>query len=404
MEESIELGNLFPHLIEEIFIRIPLKSLTRLKCVSKNWRSFITRLCHSNPPTTASGLVVFFKENRSDSTLHQSTFIKLQHQNVALEKEGCFCPLYTSSVLHNYPCLIDSCKGLLLYATSDDHSWTYHVSVPFTSQFISLPPAHKVSRPSCASLAFNGFQFSIFRVFCFFWDEYDIASGTMNSLSFSSNSSSWREQQARLMNSQLLLEEGFVRGQCFRPNVYMKEKFYWLWSKFMLVYDENKELFNLIRLPTNKSKRTILNAHLSQLLWESEGRIHFCDVADEGIYLWEYTDDDEGHSDYKAMDCDSVWRFKRLIVLDELKSQKNESVYWFNDAEKLRMELSWTSRIRPCAFNEDLQVLYLLLLPGSIVTYSFETQRFARVWSFGELGDNYFMCKAYPFLFSSLGV
>lgn len=88
-----------------------------------------------------------------------------------------------------------------------------------------------------------------------------------------------------------------------------------------------------------------------------------CHYVDEGIYQWEYIDD-EG-------DFDSEWRFKKLIVLDELKSQTNELVSW---EKQIRIELSRTSRIRPCMFNEDLQVLYLVVLPGNIFSYSFETK------------------------------
>ncbi|CAK9165566.1 unnamed protein product [Ilex paraguariensis] len=377
--ETIELGNLCPDLIESIFSRINIKSITKLKIVSKTWCNVITDLRRSNPPTTTSGLVIFLRQINNNPTLHESIFIKVQDQS-----QGQDCTLH-ASFKHSFSTLIDSCNGLLLYAGKNGHFWTYHVSSPVLDQHISLPPAHKTSRPACASLAFDGIHQDWFRVICFFWAEVDIMSGTMNCQIFSSQTWEWTEHQARILYSGLLLEDGFVHGQCFGSGVFSRGRLYWIWSLCLLVYDDKREFFKLIRLPKNKSTRTRSNVYLSQLLWESEGCIHLCDPVDEGFYIWAFNDD---HDDFEheSMDYDLRWRFERVVMVVELKSG------W-----------SWTS-IRPCAFNEDLQVLYLELSPGTIVSYSFETKKIAQVWFYGEPGEDYFMSNIYPFLFKSVNL
>lgn len=388
-KEIVELGDLSEELVEEILCRVPIKCRTRLKSVSKNWRNFIGRLRQSSPLTTSSGLVIFLKGIHKNPILHSSNFIQIRDQTLAQNAA------LHSSFLHNFPWLVDSCNGLLLYGTDDNEFWTYHVSGPFLKHPIALPRAHQVSRSASASLIFDGSSYDQFRVICFFRDEVDFAAKTVKYMVFSSKNWEWREYEARILNSDLMQEDGFVPGHCFRPSVYCRRKLFWIWSFCLLIYDDEIEFFKLIRLPSGKNLKN--NVYLSQLLWESEGRIHFCSPVNEGFCLWAYVDDDdEGH---EFMDCNLMWQFKRLVVLDELISGKIEFFYAVNEMIKYRM--GWSrKRIQPVAFNEDLQLLYLQVMPGIIVSYSFETQRLERVW-FREPGDNYCMCNIFPFLFNS---
>lgn len=328
--EIMELGDLSEELIEEILRRVPIKCRTRLKSVSKKWRNFIGHLRLSSPLTTSSGLVIFLKGIHKNPIHHSTNFIQIRDHTLAQNAT------LHSSFLHNFPWLVDSCNGLLLYGTTDDnYFWTYHVSSPFLNHPIALPRAHRVSRSASASLIFDGSSYDQFRVICFFRDEVNFAAKTVKYMLFSSKNWEWREYEARILNLDLMQEDGFVPGHCFRPSVYCRRKLYWIWSFCLLIYDDEREFFKLIQLPAGKILKN--NVYLyQQLLWESEGRIHFCSPANEGFCIWAYVvdDDDENHD---FVDFNLMWQFKRLVVLDELIPGKIDFFYAVNDMIKYRI-------------------------------------------------------------------
>ncbi|KAL7207701.1 hypothetical protein ACSBR1_029617 [Camellia fascicularis] len=367
------MDDLCPELLDSILCRLPLISRARSKCVSKTWCSLITSLRHSFPPSTSSGLVIFLTNNITNepNNLHRTFFIKNQDHSQAFTLQ--------CSAKHNLPWLVDSCNGLLLYAKNDrNHNWSYYISSPVLDQFIALPQRHKPSILARESLAFNGLNSNSnhhFKVICFFFNEVDAESGKINCQTFSAQTGEWREHEAPLNNSNLLLEDGFRRSDCFSPSVYSKGRLYWIWSLCMLVYDDKREFFKLVGLPKSKSRRNF-NYVLSLQLWESEGRIHYCEPIEEGFRLWIYIDDgDENSYDYDFKN----WQAKTTIVL-----------------ERIRLGLSW-----PCAFNEELQELYMQVPPGTIFSYSFETRKLAKLCCYGKPGKDYSISYIYPFMFNS---
>ncbi|CAL5349272.1 unnamed protein product [Camellia sinensis] len=379
------MDDLCPELLESILSRLPLISRSRSKCVSKTWCSLITSLRHSLPPSTSSGLAIFLKfnntTNNEPNNLHETFFIKHQHHSQYFTLHG--------STKHNLPWLIDSCNGLLLYAKSDrNHNWSYYISSSVLDQFIALPPRHKPSILARESLAFNGLNSNSnsnskhnhhqFKVICFFFKEVDAESGRINCETFSAQTWECREHEAPLNNSNLLLEDGFRNCDCFGPSVYSKGRLYWISNLCMLVYDDEREFFNLVRLPKSKSRRNS-NYVLSLRLWESEGLIHYCEQIEEGFRLWVYIGDGDEYSyDHDFRD----WQAKRTIEL-----------------ERIGLGLTW-----PCAFNEELQELYMQVPPGTIVSYSFETGKLAEVWYYGRPVEDYSMSYIYPFMFNTVNL
>lgn len=363
-EEMIELGNLSNHIVESIITKIPFKSLIQLKIVSKTWRNSITNIRHCYPLTTSTGLVIFLKHK----TYQESVFMKLH--DLTQKKIPKFCTSHSSST-HKFPYLIDSCNGVLLYASENNNNgfWTYSVSSPVLNQLISLPISHHISRPTCSSLVF---ELNSFQVIAFFWEEIDFDTQMVNCIIFGSNSWKWRETQIQILNSHLLQSDGFIRGQCYNSSVFSREKrkLYWIWSLCLLVYDIDFKVFTLFSLPKNNSRRK--DVYHSQFLYESseeDGVIQFCDPVDNGVFIWSFRGND----------------FK----LDHFV--------------RLGFETGYT--VKPCAFNKDLQVLYLQVLAHKIVAYSYETQELVQIWSYEE--DEEEMCwvfKIFPFLFSSVNL
>nr|XP_016501418.1 PREDICTED: uncharacterized protein LOC107819779 [Nicotiana tabacum] len=374
-QEMIELGNLSYHVVESIFSKIPLKSLVQLKTVSKTWRNSITNIRIFYPPTTSTGLILFLKHNSSQ----ESIFLKLHDQ--PQKKLAQFCTLHSSST-HNFPYLIDSCNGLLLYASLNNEFWNYHISSPVLDQYVTLPLSHHILRPACSSLVFDGWNHE-FQIICFFWEEVDFDAQMMNCMVFSSELWNWRESQLRILNSELLLQDGFLRGQCYSPSVFSGERLYWIWSLCLLVYDCKGEFFTLFPLPKNHSGKKSRKGVYSQFLWESEGLIQFCDPVKSGFFIWSFRGNNNNFD---------LWRLNHFIRLNDL----------INDQDT---RLSMGYSIRPCAFNKDLQVLYLHVMPHTIVSYSFETRELVQVWSYcysrGEVEDCW-ICKIHPFVFTSV--
>ncbi|CAN4122859.1 unnamed protein product [Withania somnifera] len=255
-----------------------------------------------------------------------------------------YCTLHASST-HKYPFLVDSCNGVLLYASHNNVFWTCSVSSPVLDQFISLPVSHNVTRPACSSLVFD-------------------------------DSWSWRDTQIRILNSELLVLDGFVKEQCFSPSVCSAKKVYWIRSLCLLVYDTDAEFFTLFPLPKDHSTKSRKGVY-SQLLWES-GVVHFCDPVNYGFFIWTSRENN--------------FKLDHFVRLEYINNQY------------LRLKMGYS--VRPCAFNKDLQLLYFHVLPHTIIAYSFETRELVQVWSYCCHGDeeekDCWIFKIHPFLFSSV--
>ena len=378
MEEREEkiFEDLCPELMEVVLSRVPLITRTRLKCVSKSWRHVITCLRHSSPQMTSSGLVIFSKN--VEPNVHQSSLIEvLDHQD---------CNLY-DSFRHNFPWLVDSCNGLLLYANKENNNWTYCISSPLLNQWSILPQRPKSWILARETLAFDGHN--PFKIICFSSQEVDFSAGKVSCQIFLSQTWKWKEVELTLLNSNLLLEGECCYMDWFGPSVYSSGRLYWAWCSSMLVFYEDSELFKLVRLPKSKTTKKCTKYPLYLRLWASEGRIHYCEATQEGYCIWIYLNDDD--------DDEYEWQAKRSIMLD----RSIEVVLWVNKTMKARVG---EGMIQPCAFNEDLQVLYFQVPPGSIVSYSFETQKMEKVWDYGKPGEDYFMSHVFPFLFNSVNL
>ncbi|KAI8548843.1 hypothetical protein RHMOL_Rhmol07G0305700 [Rhododendron molle] len=389
--ERRNFDDLCPDLIDAVLRRAPLLSRTRLKPVSKSWCHLITTLRHSTPPTTSSGLVIFYRQVHDNPTLHQSSLLRIQNSKT----------LSVSSTLSlSYPWLLDSCNGLVLYAKKNEtHGWVYCVYSPVLSQHRILPHRNKSEILARESLAFDGSQRGNFKVVCFFFQDIDFKGGKIECQIFSSATGDWREIEAPLINSFLLTQIGFQLGDVWGQSVYRNGKLYWVWSRCMLVFDEDQEFFELVELPmskeTGETKGERKKCFSRMKLWVSEGQIYYCESTEEGYRVWKYCDNDSNDDD--------KWQAKRLIVVEKLKLRKIETVNWFG--EKIKVPIQ-EGCIWPCAFNEDLQLLFFQVGPGTLYSYSFETGEFEEVWGCGNTGQEqiYPMSCVCPFLFNSVNL
>ncbi|KAK8705649.1 hypothetical protein V6N13_049246 [Hibiscus sabdariffa] len=361
-------------ILELILSKVPLKPRTRFKCVSRDWNALITDLRRSHPPTTASGLVFSFKKP-SRNPIYQLNLLQV----VQDQSQSCFMQ---SSLTHDLPWLIDSCNGLLLFGAKDGVSLTYLVASPLRNQWLKLPPpGHGVSVQVSASLAFDGVR-QHFKVICQFWEDADIKNGTLKYQIFSSQAWEWKEYNGRIPNSALWLSKDFNSEEWYCPSLYRKGQVYWIWSLYLLVFNEKKPSFELMELP--KTKPPLMSLYCGKRLWESEDHLHYCDSTYVGFYIWE-------QMEHNSNGCGSMWRLEHYIRVDELVSR--------NYPDDLVFLISPVT-VKPCAFNEDLQVLYFQL-PGTIVAYSFETTKSVKVQSDSAIGKS-FHDNVFPFMFNDV--
>ncbi|XVE56061.1 hypothetical protein DITRI_Ditri03aG0206600 [Diplodiscus trichospermus] len=369
--------------LELILSRVPLKSRTRFKCVSKDWNSLISNLRYNSPPTTTSGLVFASLKPFRDGALHHVTLLDV--------KDQCQSCSISTSITHNLPWLIDSCNGLLLFGAKDGTSLTYHVFSPLTKQWLQLPCAHDFLRPASASLAFDGMQ-PHFKVLCQFWEEADIKKGTIKYQIFPSKTWEWRECSARIPNSALLLSKNFNSNEWSCPSLYRKGHIYWIWSLLLLIFYEEKESFELMELPKIKNM-TEMSIHCAKRLWESEERLHYCDSTYVGFFIWDYAD----VRDNNSKDNTRMWRLKHCIRLEELVTRSNYEE--FQIPKDMMFSIS-PFTVKPCAYNEDLEILYFQL-PGCIAAYSFEMRKLVKVQSDSAIGRS-IHDNVYPFTFKAV--
>lgn len=233
----------------------------------------------------------------------------------------------------------------------------------------------------------------------FFFQDIDVSGGKIECQIFSSETGDWREIEAPLINSFLLLQNRFQVDDITGQSVYRKGKLYWVWSLCMLVFDEDEESFELVNLKKStetgerKKKRMCFS---NAQLWESEGKINYCESTREGYRVWKYCDNDYD-------DDENRWEAKRLIGLEKLKSREIEVVDFLGERMKVRIS---GGMIWPCAFNEDFQLVYFQVGPRTIFSYSFETGEFEEVWGSENPVEtqNYFFCYVSPFLFNSVNL
>ncbi|CAI9116759.1 OLC1v1017995C1 [Oldenlandia corymbosa var. corymbosa] len=392
---GIELGNLCLQVIYSIFSKIPVKSLTKLKCVSRTWRDFINEFRRFHRPATASGLVLL---SSNHPAVQESIFIKAHEQHCRWLAGFEETEFYRRIKLRLH--LIDSRCGLLLYGTSDSQFWTYYVFNPLLDQFLPLPRVHEAKRLACASLVFDESCHKNFKVICAFLEEIDVMKDSMRCKIFCSKKREWREMEARLFN--LHLAKGFFNKQLIGPSAFSRGRLYWIWSLCMLVFDSEEEFFKLIPLPSKAAHQSERNSRnsLSQFLWESEDQIYFCFQLKELLCIFKFTGADHllfKDDDYNSMDS-GLWGFHRSVNLQEITVRE---VGLLGDGKLFRAR---HTLIRPCGFNQDLQLLFLYVPPERIVSYSLETEEFEPVWCCRELEtcNSSNIVQVLPFLFKSV--
>ena len=133
--------NLPREIIEDILLRLPVKSLQRSKCVCKNWCSIISQpqfaKIHLHRPQTQARtrLCIVNSKERSDINVVRNG----NGDNGELLDLDCLTDIKNIMNSTNHGYILDSCDGLLCLVDSYHHVVLWN---PFTRQYNHLPINH----------------------------------------------------------------------------------------------------------------------------------------------------------------------------------------------------------------------------------------------------------------------
>ncbi len=380
LDTKVGLENICLGLFEKILSHIPLKSRTRLKCVSKTWCDSITHLRHSSSLTSSSGLVCYWKKH--NISMGHVQIIKFEEQGKEIRGQSLFnFPFHEGKAK-----LIDSCNGLLLF-TMKEHVTYYGVYCrkffvlnPARNQRVDIPIRQRWSPTVFAGIVSDGSQ-QHFKVINYSFNKFTLNRKEINCHIFSSETKEWTKHEARIFNSSY---SGIISSMC-ATSLYWKGKLYSVWGKSMLVYDVEKVFFKLVPLPELLDFKPS-DSFDRYAFWESEGQLQFCRSGVNGFHIWTYQD----------LNSDE-WLLKQTVTREELRFQYCELIL-HDDDERITRIRNGLLYVTVFAFNEVMQILYIRA-SGYILSYSLETRRLAKVWS-APRSLEFYTSTVYPFLFN----
>nr|XP_043634539.1 F-box protein At5g07610-like [Erigeron canadensis] len=261
----------------EILLRLPIRSLLRSKCVSKQWRAAISdhrfsllRSLKDNPP---SGL---FLQRIHGNVNKEYDFVSLDCESLD------FKPPFKTLNFEEGSMVLHSCKGLMLchrlheYFCNDSKQIVYYamyyVYNPTINKYISLPKFEGKGaerRPRGLTLAFDPLKSPYYMVICvigFSWSEhlYDIGI-------YSSESKSWRRFEKPFSSH---IDTEFTGG------VYWNNAVHWINKKGFVLYlkiDDNEGSLDEISIPVSYNNGWNVKRHCYPLV-ESRDCLLFIDT------------------------------------------------------------------------------------------------------------------------------
>lgn len=360
------------YLNDDIFFNVlsqlPTKILVGLKCVSKGWKSLISdrRFIQAQlrkTEVTVSGFIFQEKFQWYEEDIKTVSYIPVEKASFEV-KQNVFDFLPEDIVV------LASCDGLVCCRScfpSEDPA--IYICNPVNKEFVTLRCAG-LDRDSSVALAFDPSQelvdtstnFKVVRA-----RQFEIEEGEEEDLYFtfeiySSKAGEWRKSnEICKCNTSLSKNKG----------VYIGGILHWLTDgDNILTFDSEKELSWLISVPVPASEfKSIPQACIG----ESDGRLHYVMISEEGLHLWCLEDYFE-----------SKWALKYSKPLRTMEKEHprllcnlHERVMSVYDTE--------TPWVNPLAFKDGL---LLMVVSAKIYLYHFETSKVQVVCEAFKLGSS----------------
>ncbi|CAK7357245.1 unnamed protein product [Dovyalis caffra] len=334
-------------LLAEILLRLPIKSLLKFKCVSKNWLSLI-----SNPR---------FSHRRNDNSPCCGLFLVecgspyAEYQFVALDSSHSKAP-FKHLTFVNDPSeieLIQSCNGLLLCRSfrPSGPDRTYYVYNPTTKQYTILP---RLRRVLGAALAFDPSNSPHYKVICVrkrrsLQHHYQIEI-------YSSNNGPWR-----VSGTPFTAEDQMV----FKSGVFCNGVIHWLnvSGGTLLCFDVDGEQLKETPMPPAPQIDDGLEQRQVWYFGESQGRLHLVELPPQATTQLDVHE--------MRADC-SGWFVKCRIDLDAIAGAFPEMImssspnFW--EVTSYAFEILVFVR----GEREENSFSVLLHIPGKVIRYDFK--------------------------------
>ncbi|KAL5720927.1 hypothetical protein ACHQM5_013551 [Ranunculus cassubicifolius] len=341
--------------IDEVITHIPIKQLMRMKSLSKRWNHIISSHRNTKSRTSKS---TFLCQYHTQGISDQNQVILLNTSEFEGEK-------LSKSILFSQDKNVNfagSRNGLIVYSQFvDPDKLIVHVCNSRSKEWCweRLPTlVHGCNRNH--NLYFNiGIAYDgrddndySYKVVCYSRFrggklEYDV---------YSSDERKWRHGERGLTEFGIPSNCGYYCPIDFvlvieSPQLYWKGMMLSILKDKMLAYHFETDAFMLLNLP----KEDVYC--WDGFLFESEECLHYCYGYKDGFRVWKYGKDNL----FEDQSNNEDWKLKHTRSME-----------------------GFPTMFQPCAFDDDLQILYIQL-PTSIISYSLETRRFKTEWSFEQL-------------------
>ncbi|KAK7290271.1 hypothetical protein RIF29_04570 [Crotalaria pallida] len=278
-----------------------------------------------------------------------------------------------------------SSNGLILLSGYSGDQPCYFVFNPLTKSSTIVPQPCVNGRVVRVGLAFDGCQYEVVAV------EAN-SSGSSDGLGlhvFSSDTSKWRSHHPTNLTLPSMPEIEFQ--ELGTPPLYSNGAIHWEIGGYLLEYQvqgNHCELYELPNVFEDWSWQSTMTYR--RCLCESGGRIYYCYADFDGFHIWDFLKKHEydNFGFYPYIDS-RKFRWKLVhSIMHEVFISKYQNIYGsYSDWEPYK--------IAPIAYSEVAQTIYLLL-PGTVVSYNFDTGILRSICTYSYPCINFNCCSFLP--------
>ncbi|CAL0301398.1 unnamed protein product [Lupinus luteus] len=337
----------------------------------KNLQSASTTSLESN----VFGLVCHYQfENGS------SQFIALDVHNGSAASLNNSLSFFTENILQT----LASSNGLILLHGYNENQPCYFVFNPLTKHSIIIPQPCINGLVIRVGLAFDGSQYELVLI-----EANPIKSNGLELHIFNSDTSKWRMHDPNNLTLPSLPE--FEFRELGTPPLHSNGAIHWEIGGYLLVYQVQGSHCELYELPNSFEDWSWQSTMTYRRCFcESGGRVYYCYTDFDGFHIWDFLKKHEyDHFGLYASYDSKKFRW-RLVhsLMHEVFITKYQNSYTNNcDLEPYK--------IAPIAYNEQAQTIYLQL-PGTVVSYNFDTGNLRLICTYSYPGINFNCCLFLP--------
>lgn len=276
-----------------------------------------------------------------------------------------------------------SCNGLVLLSGYSGDQACYFVINPLTKDSVMIPQAGVERQVVRVGLASDGSQFEIVVV--------EAGSPKSNGLEFqfhvfSSETGKWRKHH-HLINLALSSLPELEFQELTTPALYSNGAIHWELGGYLLVYQIQENHCQLHEMPNvfpDWSWQSTMTYR--RCLCESGGRVYYCYTDFDGFHIWDLLKEHEYRGSIYAS-CDFKkfrWRLVHSVMHEDFMSKHQNFFGCFYEWEPYK--------VAPIAYSEQAQTIYLQL-PGSVVSYKFDTGNLRSMCTYSYPGMNFNCCS-----------